>query len=99
MNSIESRKLAQTILGVKPDGDLGKRTWASYRKASKAQIAELQKLLGLTGASIDGQSGPQTDALFTQLDSSPDLAPWPPTARQVANVLTPAHSTAPVCQN
>lgn len=87
MNSIETRKVAQTILGVKPDGDLGKRTWASYRKASKVQLAELQKLLGFTGNSIDGESGPRTDALFTQLDNSPDDAPWPPTAKQVTDVF------------
>jgi hypothetical protein len=94
MNSLEARIAAQNILGVKADGDLGKRSWTAYRKAGGGSIATLQRLLGFTGAAIDGVRGPATDALLSQLDDSPDALDWPPSARQIAQV-----SVAPTLGN
>lgn len=98
MNSLQIRQLIQSALGVKEDGDFGKRTFAAYSRASRAndiiKLKTIQKLLGLPAQDIDGDSGPQTNGLMQQLGDSPDAADWPPTKRIVANLMMPAHSTA-----
>ena len=94
MKAIQTRVTIQNQIGVKPDGDFGKRSRAAYERAGSSAIRAIQALLGLTGAAVDGERGPTTNALLQQLADSPDEAEWPPSKQIVANVLVPAHSTA-----
>lgn len=67
----ELRTTIQNLLHVTPDSDFGPKTWAAYRAAASNSIEEIQALLQGEGASCDGERGPETDALFRELDDFP----------------------------
>lgn len=93
MTANTARTTIQTHLGVRADGDLGIQSWRAYRRAKRAAIIGVQQVLGLRGAALDGERGPQTDALLAQLDDSPADSAWPPPARQIAEItIAPART-------